>query len=93
MSVSAHVRGCFLDGDRVARELGRERLASRRARELGRHEGAFELETGGQRLFHEPHALHNRQPAPSARLAALEIADGRLQITANACPRTGHRCP
>src|SRR6185436_1452124 len=29
----------------------------------------------------------------AARLAPLEIAHGRLQITANACPRVCHRCP
>jgi len=34
-------------------------------------------------------ASPRRPPPPSA----LEIAHGRLQITANVCPRAGHRCP
>src|SRR5207247_2560725 len=83
----------FFHRDRVTRELGRQRLASRCTSELGRHERTFELEAGCQCFFDQPHALYDGQPAAPARLAALEIAHGRLQITANVCPHAGHRCP
>ena len=73
-------------------ELGRERLAARRARQLRGDERALELETGHERFFHQPDALHDRQTAPPAGLAALEIADGGLQITPDALPRVGDWC-
>jgi hypothetical protein len=63
------------------------------ASELGRYQRSFELQTGSQRFFHQPYAFHDRQSAAPPRLAALEIAHRRLQITANVCPRAGHRCP
>ena len=75
-------------------ELGCERLAARRARELRGDERAPELETGRERFLYQPDALHDRQTAAPPRLAALEIADGGLQITSDARPppRAGHRC-
>ena len=73
-------------------ELGRERLAARRPRELRGDERPLELKTGRERFLHEPNALHDRETAPPARLAALEIADGGLQITPDALPRVGHWC-
>ncbi len=90
--IAKRARADFLDCHRVTRQLGRERLAARRAGELGRHERALEFEPGGQRLLHESHAFHDGQAPPAARLAPLEIANGRLQITSDARPRSGHGC-
>ena len=67
--------------DGVALELGTERAAPRRAVELGRDQGAAELEPGAERLLDEPHTLHDGEAATAARLAPLEIAQHRLQIT------------
>jgi len=69
----------------------RERLATRRACELGATSAPL---NSSRRPALLPQAYASTTPArAAARLAALEIADGRLQITANACPRAGHRCP
>src|SRR3989449_10134940 len=67
--------------DRAALELGTEGAAPRRAVELGRDQGAAELEPGAERLLDEPHTLHDGEAATAARLAPLEIAQHRLQIT------------
>jgi len=72
----------------VPLQLGDERRAARRACEVGGDEGPFERNSGGERLFHEPYALDQGEPAPAARLAALEIAYRRLQITGDESPRT-----
>ena len=83
----------LFDRDGVTRQLGGERLAARGARELGSDERALELETGRERLLDQAHAFDHRQAAAAPRLAPLEIAHGRLQITGDACSRTGHGCP
>src|SRR6266511_3081508 len=78
----------LFDGHSVPLQIRHERGAARGARELGRDQRATKREPRRERLFHEPDALDQRQPAPPARRAALEIADRRLQITGYGCPRT-----
>ena len=90
--IPKRARADFLDCHRVTRQLGRERLAARRAGELGRDDRALEFETRGERLLYESHAFHDGQAPAAARLAPLEIANGRLQITSDARPRSGHGC-
>src|SRR5438093_5819400 len=61
-------------------ELGRERLAARRPRELRGDERPLELKTGRERFLHEPNALHDRETAPPARLAALRSEEHTSEL-------------
>src|SRR3989475_189251 len=71
----------------VPLQLRDERRAARRACKVGGDEGPFERNSGGERLLDEPYALDQGEPAPAARLAALEITYRRLQITGDESPR------
>ena len=68
-------------------QLRDERRAARRACKVGGDEGPFERNSGGERLLDEAYALDQGEPAPAARLAALEITYRRLQITGDESPR------
>ena len=73
--------GGVLDQHRAAREIRPQRGAPGRAIDLRRDERAAEREPRAERLFDEADAFDERQASATARFAALEIADGRLQIT------------
>src|SRR6266702_4068570 len=74
-------RADFLDGHGVPPQLRDEGGAARGAGEVGRDQRAAERDSRRQRLLDEPDALDQGEPTPPARLAALKIADRRLQIT------------
>src|SRR5881392_1268974 len=50
-------------------------------------QGALERQARGECLLHQSHAFDQREAAPAARLAPLEIADRRWQITGDGSPR------
>src|SRR5207245_571414 len=50
-------------------------------------ERAPERDPGGEGLLDEPNPFDERKSPPVARFTALEIADGRLQITGDGAPR------
>ena len=70
----------------VPLQLGAQLVAAGGALELGRHERAADLQPGGDRFLHQADPLDQREPAPAARLAPLEIANRPLQITGYAIP-------
>jgi len=71
----------------VPPELGDEGSAARRPGEVGGDERAPERDPGGEGLLDEPNPFDERKSPPVARFTALEIADGRLQITGDDAPR------
>src|SRR6266566_925256 len=77
----------LFDRHGVPLQLGDERRPAGGAREVGRHEGAPEREPRRERLLHQPDALDERESPPPSGLAALKIADRRLQITGYGFPR------
>ena len=87
---SERARGGLLDRHTVAHELGPQRRAARRAVQVRRDQGTAEGELRGQGFLDEADAFDERQPPATPRFAALEIADGGLQITGyGSLPRTG----
>src|SRR2546425_988131 len=81
-----HARRGLLQRDGMPPQLGDERRAARRPLEVGRDDGSTEPQARREGVLDQPHAFHQREAAPAARLAALEIPDGRLQITGYAHP-------
>src|SRR6266550_3968167 len=77
----------LLHRDRVPLQFGHELHTPRRARPVGSDQGALERQARGECLLHQSHAFDQREAAPAARLAALEIADRRWQITGDGSPR------
>jgi len=71
----------------VPLQLGHELHTPRRARQVGSDQGALERQARGECLLHQSHAFDQREAAPAARLAPLEIADRRWQITGDGSPR------
>src|SRR5205823_48186 len=80
----------LLHRDRVPLQLGHELHTPRRARQVGSDQRALERQARGESLLHQSHAFDQREAAPAARLAPLEIADRRWQITGDGSPRV---CP
>src|SRR6266576_1477929 len=80
-------RADLLHAHGVPLQLRDERRAARGACKVGGDEGPFERNSGGERLLDEAYALDQGEPAPAARLAALEITYRRLQITGDESPR------
>src|SRR6266550_2738860 len=77
----------LLHRDRVPLQFGHELHTPRRARPVGSDQGALERQARGECLLHQSHAFDQREAAPAARLAPLEIADRRWQITGDGSPR------
>jgi hydroxymethylpyrimidine/phosphomethylpyrimidine kinase len=71
----------------VPPQLGDQLGSAGRPRQVGGDERAAKGDSRGERLLDEPDSFDQGEAAPAARLAALEIADRRLQITGDEAPR------
>src|SRR5437870_6454887 len=82
-----HARRGLLPRHGMPPPLGDERRAARRPLGAGAADGSTEPQARREGVLDQSHAFHQREAAPAARLAALEISHGRLQITGHAHPQ------